>query len=44
MDEGDQLTEITTADRCVGTIEYMAPEQILSSRGATPAVDLYAGV
>jgi serine/threonine protein kinase len=42
VDEGDQLTEITAADRCVGTIEYMAPEQILSSRGATPAVDLYA--
>jgi serine/threonine-protein kinase len=42
VDEDDQLTEITAADRCVGTIEYMAPEQILSSRGATPAVDLYA--
>jgi serine/threonine-protein kinase len=41
-DEDDQLTEITAADRCVGTIEYMAPEQILSSRGATTAVDLYA--
>jgi serine/threonine-protein kinase len=40
--DDEQLTEITTADRCVGTIEYMAPEQILSSRGATPAVDLYA--
>ena len=42
VDEDDQLTEITTADRCVGTIEYMAPEQILSSRSATAAVDLYA--
>ena len=26
VDKGDKLTEITTADRCVGTIEYMAPE------------------
>ena len=42
VDEDDQLTEITTADRCLGTIEYMAPEQILSSRSAAPAVDLYA--
>jgi serine/threonine-protein kinase len=42
VDEGDELTDITGADRCVGTIEYMAPEQILSSRSATPAVDLYA--
>ena len=42
VDDGDQLTEITTADRCVGTMEYMAPEQILSSRSAKPAVDVYA--
>jgi serine/threonine-protein kinase len=42
LDDCDQLTEITTADRCVGTIEYMAPEQILSSRTAKPVVDLYA--
>jgi eukaryotic-like serine/threonine-protein kinase len=42
VDEDDQLTEITTADRCLGTIEYMAPEQILSSRSAAPAVDVYA--
>jgi serine/threonine-protein kinase len=42
VDEDDQLTEITTADRCLGTIEYMAPEQILSARSAAPAVDLYA--
>jgi serine/threonine protein kinase len=41
-DDGDQLTEITTADRCVGTMEYMAPEQILSSRSAKPSVDVYA--
>jgi serine/threonine-protein kinase len=42
VEEDDQLTEITAADRCVGTLEYMAPEQILSSRSATPAADLYA--
>jgi serine/threonine-protein kinase len=44
--EGDRsddcLTEITTADRAVGTVEYMAPEQILSSRNVTAAADLYA--
>jgi serine/threonine-protein kinase len=40
---GDQLlTEITTCDRALGTMEYMAPEQILSSRDATAAADLYA--
>jgi serine/threonine-protein kinase len=37
----DCLTEITTADRAVGTVEYMAPEQILSSRNVTSAADLY---
>lgn len=38
----DALTSITNADMAVGTIPYMAPEQILSSRDATLAVDLYA--
>src|SRR5262249_39272161 len=38
----EHLTEITSVDRAVGTIEYMAPEQILSSRNVTPAADLYA--
>jgi serine/threonine-protein kinase len=38
----DALTEITTADRAVGTFEYMAPEQILSSRTVTVSADLYA--
>jgi serine/threonine-protein kinase len=38
----DGLTEITTFDRAVGTIEYMSPEQIISSRDVTPAADLYA--
>jgi serine/threonine-protein kinase len=41
-DSDEQLTEITSADRCVGTVEYMAPEQILSSRSATAAADIYA--
>jgi hypothetical protein len=39
---GDALTEITTADRAVGTFEYMAPEQIRSSRTVTVSADLYA--
>jgi serine/threonine-protein kinase len=42
LDASDQLTEITVADRAVGTAEYMAPEQLVSSRDATPAADLYA--
>jgi serine/threonine-protein kinase len=42
LGEDQALTEITTADRAVGTFEYMAPEQILSSRTVSPAADLYA--
>jgi serine/threonine protein kinase len=38
----ERLTEITSADRAVGTMEYMAPEQILSSRDVTASADLYA--
>jgi serine/threonine-protein kinase len=38
----NELTDITCADRAVGTLEYMAPEQILSSREVRPAADLYA--
>jgi len=34
--------EITTADRVVGTLEYMPPEQILSSQTAEATVDIYA--
>ena len=34
--------EITVADRVVGTFEYMAPEQIVSSHTAGSAVDVYA--
>ena len=42
-DEDDEkLTEITSDDRAIGTMEYMAPEQILSSRTVTPGADLYA--
>jgi serine/threonine-protein kinase len=41
-ESSDALTEITTADRAVGTFEYMAPEQIRSSRTVTVAADLYA--
>jgi serine/threonine-protein kinase len=36
------LTEITSAERAVGTYEYMAPEQVVSSKSVTPAADLYA--
>jgi eukaryotic-like serine/threonine-protein kinase len=36
------LTEITSADRAVGTFESMAPEQILSSRSVTASADLYS--
>jgi serine/threonine protein kinase len=41
-DEDEELTGITRADMAVGTIEYMAPEQILNSRNVTPGSDLYA--
>jgi len=34
--------ELTTADRVVGTLEYMAPEQIASCKTAGPQVDVYA--
>ncbi|HEY1957549.1 MAG TPA: serine/threonine-protein kinase [Polyangiaceae bacterium] len=34
--------EITTADRVVGTLEYMAPEQIASCQTAGPQADVYA--
>ncbi len=41
-DEDEELTGITRADMAVGTIEYMAPEQILNSRSVTPGSDIYA--
>ena len=41
-DEDEELTGITRADMAVGTIEYMAPEQILNSRNVAPGSDIYA--
>jgi eukaryotic-like serine/threonine-protein kinase len=41
-DIDDEITGITHADMAVGTIAYMAPEQLLSSRDATGSADLYA--
>ena len=41
-DEDDEVTGITRADMAVGTIEYMAPEQILNSRAVTSVSDIYA--
>ena len=40
--EDEEITGITHADMAVGTIAYMAPEQLLNSRGATGAADIYA--
>ena len=40
--DAEALTEITCDDRALGTVEYMAPEQILSSRSVTPAADVYS--
>lgn len=38
----DTLTGITQGGMALGTLSYMAPEQVLSSRDAGPAADLYA--
>jgi eukaryotic-like serine/threonine-protein kinase len=38
----EEVTAITRGDRVLGTLEYMAPEQILSSRAVTFTADLYA--
>jgi serine/threonine-protein kinase len=40
--DAEALTEITTAERAVGTFEYMAPEQILNCRTVTESADVYA--
>ncbi len=40
--DGEEITALTKADIAVGTMEYMAPEQILNSRGVTGAADIYA--
>ncbi|MFO0590068.1 MAG: serine/threonine-protein kinase [Polyangiaceae bacterium] len=42
VSEDEEMTGITRADMALGTIEYMAPEQILNSRDVTPASDVYA--
>jgi eukaryotic-like serine/threonine-protein kinase len=41
-DEEETITGITRANMAVGTVEYMAPEQILNSRDVTGGSDLYA--
>ncbi len=38
----ETLTGITKADMALGTLEYMAPEQVLNSRDVTQASDVYA--
>jgi len=40
--DDELLTEITSTNRAVGTVEYMAPEQVLGSRNVTATADLYA--
>jgi len=40
--DDEALTEITTAERAVGTFEYMAPEQIINCRNVAESADLYA--
>lgn len=38
----DAVTSITMVDMAVGTLPYMAPEQLLSSSTATASADVYA--
>jgi serine/threonine-protein kinase len=38
----DAISGITQVDMAIGTLPYMAPEQVLSSRTATGVADLYA--
>jgi serine/threonine protein kinase len=40
--DGEEVTALTRVDIAVGTLEYMAPEQILDSSGVTTAADIYA--
>ena len=42
QDSDDEMTSITRANVALGTLSYMAPEQILNSRGVTASADLYA--
>ncbi len=41
-DEEIELADITTSDGVVGTVEYMAPEQILCCGQVTESADLYS--
>ena len=41
-EDEEEITNITRADMALGTLEYMAPEQMLDSRNVTGASDLYA--
>ncbi|MEO7328684.1 MAG: protein kinase [Minicystis sp.] len=40
--EEEEMTGITHADMAVGTLDYMAPEQLLSARDVTHVSDIYA--
>ncbi|HEY4121467.1 MAG TPA: serine/threonine-protein kinase [Byssovorax sp.] len=40
--EEDMQSGITSMDVALGTLEYMSPEQIINSRGATHVADIYA--
>jgi eukaryotic-like serine/threonine-protein kinase len=40
--EDEEITAITRDDRVLGTLEYMAPEQVLGSKKVTGVADLYA--
>ena len=40
--DDEEMTGITRADVALGTLEYMAPEQMLNSRGVTGSADIYA--
>jgi serine/threonine-protein kinase len=42
QDDSSAEISITAADAVVGTVEYMAPEQILSCSEVTPRADIYA--
>src|SRR5262249_54521515 len=39
---GGDISAITNVDTALGTMEYVAPEQILNSRGAVPTADIYS--
>jgi serine/threonine-protein kinase len=40
--EQEDASGITSMDTALGTLEYMAPEQIVNSRGAGPQADIYS--